>query len=147
MVIYPGYRTNQKCCDISSHPQPSLAFEALGNLVTLFLPGLISHYSAEASPVHGKTSSLACSSCSPSSRSALLSLHCPALIHDFWPISRLTAPSPPCTSLFLQLKPFDIERKAACFTPCTLLFRKHTASHMAGAGELPGGQNSNVNGQ
>lgn len=93
MVIYPGYRTNQKCCEVSSHPHPSLAFEAVGNLVTLFLPSLISHYSAEASPAHEKTSSLPCSSCSLSSRSALLSLHYPALIHGFWPISRLTLPA------------------------------------------------------
>lgn len=94
MVIYPGYRTNQRCCEISSHPNPSLAFEAAGNLVTLFLLSLISHYSAQASSVHEKTSSLPFSSCSLSSRSAELSLHYPALIHDFWPISRLNTPCP-----------------------------------------------------
>lgn len=60
---------------------------------------------------------------------------------------KATRTPPPPPSLFLQLKPFDIERKAACFTPCALLFQKHKASHMAGAGELPGGQNSNVSGQ
>lgn len=89
-----------------------------------------------------KTSSRPCSSYSPSSRSTFLSsFHHPVLIYGFWPISRVT----PCTSLFLRLKPLDIEESTACFTPSTLLLQNHMASHMAGVGKLPDGQNSNVN--
>lgn len=58
---------------------PGLAFPALGNLVTPLLPSIISHDSAEASPVHEQTSTLP-ARLGPILRGALLSsLHYPAL--------------------------------------------------------------------
>lgn len=145
MVIDPGYGMDQKCCETLSHPScppTPVLFSKLSIRLPLSWPALVlGPLLRPHQPV--KTRSCLCSSCSPSPKSALpSSFHHPVLIYCFGPISRVS----PCTSLFLQVKPFDTEESTACFTPWTFIPQKHMASHMAGAGELPDGQNSNVNG-
>lgn len=96
MVIDPGYGTDQKCetlCHPSCPPTPVL-FSKLSIRLPLSWPALVlGPLLRPHRPV--KTRSCLCSSCFPSSKSALpSSFHHPVLIYCFGPISRVS----PCTA-------------------------------------------------
>lgn len=137
---YPGYRANHKCREIPLTPTPVSLSKPLVICLHCRCPAL--SLVILLGPRQSMKRLAPCHAVPRAPGVLLSSVHHPALIHCFRPLSRVTT----CTSFYLQLKAFGTEGKAVCFAPCSLMSQKHVASHLAGASELPGGQTSNVNG-